>query len=828
MKNLFYELTIKSVKDNKIRIATTLIGVVISVALITNIVFTASSVYHFMIEDIKDRFGDWSIQIENMEGKVKETADKRGYDRGQMTGVSYAYIDGSVNPDKPFMYIVSMDDKMKQLSNFKIKEGRMPRRANEIVIPEHVLTNAGVRIDVGDKWRIDEGYRVNIVNGEELTQKDHYLSKREVFIKAREKTYNVVGICQRLSVESYMAAGYTAITVPQKGVLHIKDTFFKSSEYMRVQKVLSKYYVKPNTIKENDTLLKAQGYVDGESSVGNLIILATMLIVFIGICGFLLMYNTFTFSLREHEQAYRILASAGATKRQLRKALVYEGLFIGFIGITVGMIVGSITTYALISFFGDDVISIFTTYVNGELTYQVGKKWIIVAFCISLGMVLLSIILPAYRTGRIKPIKNYHLDEISSEARRKLGRVNIFKKGFFSIETKLALKNYRKNSKIYRYPIVSMTLSIVLFLSVGTIGSYMDRIMDSLESPEISYDISYMSKSLGEAEKAFVHLSTVEGVEECTNFNFSKSSMEINGEVKDTIFYIMDDDTFEKYLKLNKIKSDGYFDPKAPKTLALSYITKYDDKASKFDREEIPKEERQGSYKGKIPGIKQPIVIGKYISNVPENSMLEIGKWVVIMSKSAGQNLKINNDLISFEGCAYFKVKDNSKTYSTMEDVCKKNGLATDYLVNMEKERENINSTMMIIEYFSYTFMLLISIIAVVNIFNTINADLGMRQLEFATLLSIGMSKKSLDKMIYMECLLLGVKTLLYALPLTEIGLYLLIKHSKMNSIFGYIFPWKSTILSIIVLFATVVAIMIYGTYKMDQKNSSQTLKNWK
>ena len=132
MKNLFYELTIKSVKSNKMRMTTTLVGVVISVALITNIVFTASSLYHFMIDDIKDRFGDWSVQIENNDGKVKQLADHEKIQQGHMTGVSYAYIDGSVNPDKPFLYIVSLDEKMKDITDLQIKEGRMPTKANEI------------------------------------------------------------------------------------------------------------------------------------------------------------------------------------------------------------------------------------------------------------------------------------------------------------------------------------------------------------------------------------------------------------------------------------------------------------------------------------------------------------------------------------------------------------------------------------------------------------------------------------------------------------------------------------------------------------------------
>ena len=828
MKNLFYELTIKSVRNNRIRMTTTLVGVVISVALITNIIFTASSLYNFMIDDIKNRFGDWSIQIENMEGKVDEMAMRENLQQGHMSGISYAYIDGSVNPDKPFLYVVSLDERMKKLTNLSIKEGRMPRKVNEIAIPEHVITNAGVHIKVGDKLQIDEGYRINIVNGEELTQKDHYASQDEVFIKDREKTYKVVGICQRLAVEPYMAAGYTAITVPQKSVVNVVDTFFESSEYTQVQHILSKYYAKPETVKMNETLLKAQGLMDGDSSVGDLVVLSLLLVLFISICGFLLMYNTFTFSLREHEKSYRILASAGATKRQLRKASIYEGLFIGFIGITVGMIVGSVVTHILIGFFGDNILSMFTMYGIGKLNYQVGGKWIIMALGISISMVLLSIIFPAYRTGQIKPIRSYHYDDISMVSRRKLARINIFKQGILSLESKLALKNYRKNSKTYRYPVVSMTLSIVLFLSVGTVGSYMEKMLDFIEGPDVSYDISYVTKSANEAEKAFVHLSTVEGVERSVHYKFTEVNMDVGDENKDAIFYIMDDDSFRDYLNMNNLKSDGYFDEKHPRSLAMSYVMEFDNKSHSFKKDMLPEDEKLTGAVGKIPGIKGPIVIRDYIDNVPENNMLEIGRFVVLMSKSAAQGLTIDESKVVFSGTAYFTAKDNGKTYSTMEKICEKNGLGVDYLINLERQRDDIRSTMIVIEYFSYAFIILISIIAVVNVFNTINSDFSMRRMEFATLRSIGMSIKSLDKMICMECMMLGFRTLLYALPLTEIVLYIMYKRSKLNDIIGYIFPWTSTILSILVLIITIIAIMIYATYKIHQGDSSRALKNWK
>ena len=827
MKNLFFELTVKSLKNNKIRTLATLIGVVISVTLITNIIFTSSSLYNFMVKDIKSRFGDWSVQIENIQDTVKDKTDNMGLDKGIMTGISYACIEGGVNPDKPFIYVTSMDDRMQHMTDFQLLEGRMPKNKDEIVIPEHLLTNGGIKHEIGDKINLDEGSRVSAISGKELTQLEPYVPDEENFVKVRNKDYKVVGISKRMAVEPYMAAGYMALTIEQQPVINVENIFFHSSEFEKVSSIISKDKISQRSVLYNEALLKAQGKIPGESNIKNMILMSILLICFIGICGYLLMYNAFTFSLLEHTKAYRTLVSVGATEKQLRKASLYEGIFISIIGIPVGMIIGALATLLLIHFWGSNIISMFTFYSDGVLKYQVGSKWIITDFIVANLMVILSILLPAYRTGKTKPVSRVQYQFMDDE-QSKRGSSDIMKKGLLSIEGKLALKNFKKNKRTYRYPIVSMTLSIVLFISAGTLGTYMEKMMEIVQGPDSSYDIAYISQSAKEAEKAFVQLSTVEGVEECSHIKYANFPMEMDGKEQDTTLYIIDDENFKKHLEVNDINPKGYFNKKNPKAVALSYVTTYNSWKNTFEKQWLDTEDMELWDEGNISGIDKPLKISNYIDKLPKESSLEVDSFIVLMSESAADGHYVKDGMMKFDGCAYFKVKDNSKTYSIMEKICKDNGLGVDYLINMEKERDNIKSTVMVIKLMSYTFIILISIIAAVNIFNTISSNMSLRQLEFATLLSIGMSEKSLDKMIYIECILIGVKTLLYALPLTEIGLYLIFKNSSLNSVTGYIFPWSNTILSIVILFITVGAIMTYGTYKVHQRDSSTILKNFK
>ena len=61
------------------------------------------------------------------------------------------------------------------------------------------------------------------------------------------------------------------------------------------------------------------------------------------------------------------------------------------------------------------------------------------------------------------------------------------------------------------------------------------------------------------------------------------------------------------------------------------------------------------------------------------------------------------------------------------------------------------------VEFFVYCFIIIITLISIINIFNTISTNLLLRRKEFSTLKAIGMTEKQLRKSVLLEGTLYGV-----------------------------------------------------------------------
>lgn len=96
---------------------------------------------------------------------------------------------------------------------------------------------------------------------------------------------------------------------------------------------------------------------------------------------------------------------------------------------------------------------------------------------------------------------------------------------------------------------------------------------------------------------------------------------------------------------------------------------------------------------------------------------------------------------------------------------------------NIEKKEENVrimNNLFTLIAIFLYGFIIVISLIGITNIFNTITTNMELRKQEFAMLKSIGMTSKEFKRMIRLESLFMGIKSLLFGILIGIILSYLI------------------------------------------------------
>ena len=124
-----------------------------------------------------------------------------------------------------------------------------------------------------------------------------------------------------------------------------------------------------------------------------------------------------------------------------------------------------------------------------------------------------------------------------------------------------------------------------------------------------------------------------------------------------------------------------------------------------------------------------------------------------------------------------------------------------------------------------YGFIVLLSMIAVANVFNTISTNLMLRRKEFAMLRSVGMTGKGFRKMMLYECLVYGTRSVLYGCILSSAVSILFWKFTSQASGQELIFPWSYFLTAAAGVLAIVLVTMIYTMRKIRKFNIIDELR---
>ena len=169
---------------------------------------------------------------------------------------------------------------------------------------------------------------------------------------------------------------------------------------------------------------------------------------------------------------------------------------------------------------------------------------------------------------------------------------------------------------------------------------------------------------------------------------------------------------------------------------------------------------------------------------------------------------------------------DKGAVYERLQKMLLANSIDTGALHNYYEQDAFQRNLIVIVNVFSYGFIALISLIAAANVFNTISTNISLRRREFAMLESIGMTKKGLYRMLNYECLLYGIKSLLYGMSvalLLTFAIYCVVSEGYAASFYV---PAASIIIAVVSVFSVVFATMFYAAGKLRKNSVVETLKN--
>ncbi len=882
--NIMQKITLKSLAKNKTRTIVTIIGVILSAAMITAVTTFASSIQNYILRYAIADTGNWHarIDISGLDDYENIVSDDRIKEVSLTKGGGYAKLSGGINTYKPYLYIMELDKQAFETLPIHLTQGRLPENSDEVLLANHIFHNGGVEYKLDQAIELEVGNRT--LDGYNLLQSNPFNHEQdgvaEVFQATGKRSFKVVGFYDRFpyEIEGFSAPGYSILTClddanfdenlinSQDSAEHDISLFINLKKPREVydlgSDLFSKYNI--NSYSHNDRVLNAQGisHIAGFGAVITGLAAIVMALIMIGSIS--LIYNAFSISISERKKQFGLLSSVGSTKKQLMNSVLFEAFFIGAIGIPIGIGSGILGIGITLYYLKDNFISMFGESIPIELKLHVSIPSIIVALIISFITILISAYLPASKAR-----KTSTLDAIRQTSDIKLTSKNVktskLTRKIFGIEGDLALKNLKRNKKRYRSTVFSLFLSVLLFISASAFSMYLTNSVANIYD-DFNYDISYQIYESNELSNDHINIyNDIVNLDTITDSTIIRSGYAMTTFKKEDIIgsyykdlidlqyieeghdvevttdlYLLDHESFIKYAKDLNLDIEKYQNPEKITAIVIDKMHFFDYNEQRYKNTSMLKDHKEtnitlSSFYGERENVEVPITLGDFVDTSPlgvfkaayANRMMLIFDEQVIneaMSKYPESNIKDLHwdNMYSM----YFLSNNPTSSVTEMEKLLDDASMNTGTIENIDDQVKEYRNIITIINVFAYGFISLMSLITIANVFNTITTNINLRRREFAMLKSVGMTERSFNKMLNFECIFYGLKALLYGLPASIFVTYLIHLVIIQGVTTNFYLPIHSIIISVFSVFFVVFISMIYSMRKVRNENILDALKN--
>lgn len=899
---VFFKMTYRQMKESKVRTLVTIIGIILSAALITAIATFVSSLQNSMLEYKISEQGNWHGVIRGVanEETVKEISTSKEIKKSFFAhNLGYTKI---AEPEEKsglsYLNVMAVENDFMENMPIVITSGRMAENSGEIVLCRELFRNQESQsYQLGDTIVIPLGVR-KTANGGILSQANCKIINQqtnneilEVLTQERTLQYTIVGFCEKpsyIDYHDYQAFAYPAFTKydENSGTEYSTDIYFRMKNANDVHTFVSKY-AEGNVTETNEYVLPLLGTSKYSSYYSFVYALATIVIVLVMGGSVLLIFNSFAISINERTRQFGLLSSIGATKAQLRSSVLYEVFLVSIVGIPAGVFTGIIGIWVTLFCIRGSLKNIAASVISlGEMRLHVSGMAIIIAAAASLITVLISAFIPMIRISRLSAVQAIRQNADIKLSRRKVKCSRLFIK-LFGFEGMIGRKNFKRSRKKYRTTVVSLFVSIVLFISASALGHYLIASIEGVYRMG-DYDISYRLSVTEEADQELAVLTQLKESKYVTKAGTARveSYTQI---VKDSYYtqeyldyikkneraeeedylgntvrfakvYGVEDDIYKEYLQKNGLSVDQYMDIENPSFLIYSncrvmdsqtgksqdimvykpgtmqlslYQTdwkKYDQVFTELQQENQNSEdsERQGEISRQAEEASKIYYTwnAEVTDCVPftvEMASLENYDYI-LCSKSMLDKLEIGQEEVHL--LTFFKTTDHAAATEEMQKILKENNMNYQYALTDEAmEYESRRSMIFVVKVFSYGFFVMMSLIAMANVFNTISTNMMLRRREFAMLKSVGLTGHSFNKMLYYECIMYGSKALVLGIPVS-LAVVWWVYHSVNDLwVMGFELPWAAIIISVISVYFIVFVTMIYSKKKIQKLNLIACIK---
>ena len=855
------KITIKNLKLNKKRTIGTLVGIILSVALICAVAGMATSLRQSLIQTASSNTGYWHLKLSNINKedieKLKNNRDIK--DLNIINDVGYAKLAKSANENRPYIHLYSLDEKSFNNMELELVEGTYPQNSNEIAISKSIIDDAQVDLKIGDTITFNIGDRyigdrmlssgyefepaeltnepenVDLILSEmpEDSTKETDVERKEEIKVNFTKEFTIVGIMseneQPIKPISFMYdAGYACVTNgldegETNAYIAFKNPLDSETSIDEILGInLNSGEISEYRYSINYELLKWESFNTnlGDSSLNMMIAVVIIVIAIIILTSVYCIKNTFSISLTEKIKMYGMLSSIGATKKQIKKSVIQEGMILSLIGIPVGILVGILLVYILVIAVRGALSGILDIVV-----FKITLLPILISIILGIVTVYLSCLSAARKAKKITPLEAIKSSNDIKIKSKKIKSPKIIKK-IFGVGGVIAYKNLKRSKKKYRTTVISIAMSVFVFIASSTLINYAFEAMggyykdydynikfsstssDGQELKQILNDENFSNYTLLYKTNSILKITDMSKLSEFGKTVFIENDLYKNNEIPIEIYGLNSED-FKEYLE--KLGVD--YDKNKDKAVLLDYYSLY--KEGKTIKNRLLTYSPNDSISGNVEDKEFNVSISKITETVPDGleGTYFYSAVIVLNVDEYGNNFNFVPNMLTTNSEEPDDLAKRSQKYDNM------------YVTNIASEVRFYDSVRLVVYIFAYGFIGIITLIGVTNIFNTLTSNIDLRQREFAMLKSIGMTKKEFNKMINLETLFYSLKALIFGIVLGLIASFAIYKAFAQSLDYGFKIPMQAMLISILFVFVIVFIIMKFAIGKINKQNIIDTIR---
>lgn len=850
---VLYNITLNNLKLNKKRTIVTIIGIILATFLMVGVGIMFSSFRQTTIIDLVESNGEYHVFFNSLKTEEIEKLNNKKFvasvkSIAKYSNVKNIFYDSYNSRD---LFINSANDEY--LNSIKITTGRLPENSKEVIISKNFnlfLKEDIAKFKVGDTISLSLSASSRYTDSENLIDVDaRYQKTLDDFIIDEQKSYKIVGIYDRDpfnndtanvflikeemdSYSVYVTYNNIKDTLEDTKII-VKELGLNKDDYHYNENLLALYGV--NTLKRNS--LFELIYV---------FLCLVLVLLSVGVIG--MIYNSFSISVSERKKWLGMLSSLGASRSQIYISVLFEALIVGAIGITIGIVFSLIGMKFFIV-----IINFLIRRSSFELYYAIYPSFIAIPVLFMILVILLASLRPASVASRTSIIETIRLNDDIKLNNSKI-KGNRFINKLFGTEGNISYKNMKRNKKKYKATVFSLSLSVILFLSSYSIIDFLfggvdyyfisnkydyEIYIDEQDRERLDEIVSRL-KSTGEVKKISILNYQRMGVKslDYTDYytdvykdylkEYKRQSHGESNFIDVASILIIDDESFSKYIKENKLKidepilynffsdkikySDGstkIFEGNIYKTNTMNFEFCFSEDNIELKRCGVDIENYQlsSAYFLGAPDINNTFT---FIVNNNLFSQLDYSKILYENNQSTirmnvGDDLKIDNEVLK---------------------LIEENILTTESYYNIKGEMKNYNNTILAVKLGIYSISFIIALIGITSIFNTVNTSINLRKKEFAIFRSVGMSNKMFNKMICLEGIFLAFKSLLYSIPISLIIHYLLFwLNDQMVGTSKFEIPYSPIIFAIFMVLLVSIITIYFSSSKIKKSNIIDTIR---